>query len=97
LAQAAQTSRGPRALKGFGTLMDRCLAAGLPVGSSCSGRGVCGRCLMTVMEGAEDLSAPDDHERESLLRLGASANQRLGCQCAPLREDLDLLLATGYW
>ena len=77
--------------------MDRCLAAGLPVGSSCSGRGACGRCLVTILRGLEELSAPEAHERDSLARLAASADQRLGCQCAPLREDADLLLATGYW
>jgi ferredoxin len=97
LTLAAQTQRGLKALKGSGTLMERCMAAGLPVGSSCSGRGACGRCLMTILRGAELLSAPEAHERESLLRLGASPDQRLGCQCSPLGEEGDLLLATGYW
>jgi len=84
-------------LGGRGTLMARCLAAGLPVASACSGRGACGKCVMTILEGAERLEPASSHERAVLARNGAAAGQRLGCQCRLRGPAPDLLITTGYW
>jgi adenylate cyclase len=76
--------------------MDQCLAAGLPVASACSGRGACGRCVVTVLRGADGLRPPTSHEAGVLARNGAAADQRLSCQCEP-GPGADLLVTTGYW
>lgn len=82
---------------GRGTLMARCLQAGLAVASACSGRGACGRCVMTVLRGAEHLEPASPHERAVLARNGAGPDQRLGCQCRVAGPAPDLLVTTGYW
>jgi adenylate cyclase len=75
--------------------MAQCLAAGLPLASACSGRGACGKCVVTVLQGAEGLELPSAREKEVLAKNGAEPNQRLSCQCKPV--TLDLLVTTGYW
>jgi ferredoxin len=93
----ARTRQKDHVLGGRGTLMARCLAAGLPVASACSGRGACGRCLMTVLEGLEALPSVTTREAALLAKLGAGWNQRLGCQCRMPGPAADLLITTGYW
>ena len=44
------------------------------------GEGVCGSCLATITEGAENLEAPTDKEQQSLQMFGAKEGQRLLCQ-----------------
>lgn len=96
MALVARSRRQDHLLGGRGTLMLQCLTAGLPVASACSGRGACGRCLVTILQGAEGLEPPTTHETEVLARNGAEANQRLSCQCLSLAGS-DLLITTGYW
>ncbi len=96
MALVAQTRRKDHFLDGRGTLMAQCLAVGLPVASACSGRGACGKCVITVLQGAESLRSPDSREAEVLVRNGAGPNQRLSCQCEPAAAS-DLLITTGYW
>jgi len=91
----ARTRQGDHALEAPGTLLSRCLAAGLPVACACSGRGACGRCIVTVLEGLA-LAPPSDRERAVLERNGAGQQQRLSCQCLP-RHGSDLTVTTGYW
>ena len=77
--------------------MSRCLEAGLPVASSCSGRGACGKCLVTVLLGAECLTPPSIRETATLTRNEATPGQRLSCQCRVPAGAMDLLVTTGYW
>lgn len=77
--------------------MARALAAGLPVASSCSGRGACARCLVTVLEGAASLSVMEPHEREVLRRNGALPGVRLACQTRVADEASGARITTGYW
>ncbi len=42
--------------------------------------GVCGSCLVTVLEGLENLEEPNETEKATLESLGAEQNQRLLCQ-----------------
>lgn len=92
----ALTRAGERALPGQGTLMGRALAAGLPVASSCSGRGACARCLVAVLQGEVCLSPVEDREAEVLTRNGIQPGHRLACQ-ATAPGPGDILITTGYW
>jgi 2Fe-2S ferredoxin len=93
----ARTRKRDHVLDGRGTLMSRCLAAGLPVASACSGRGACGKCLVTVLRGAEGLTPPSVRETTTLTRNEATPGQRLSCQCRVPAGTMDLLVTTGYW
>lgn len=93
----ARTRSRARALGSRGTLMALCQGAGLPIASACSGRGACGRCLVTVLTGATALSRPGSRERRLLSRLGADPDQRISCQCRLLDPSADVDITTGYW
>ena len=97
MALVARTRPADLTIGGKGTLMDRCLAAGLPVASACSGRGACARCLITVLEGAPHLTPVRRHESRTLVRQGAASGQRLSCQCRVADPDEAILITTGYW
>jgi ferredoxin, 2Fe-2S len=96
MALVARARRSDYCLGGQGTLLAQCLEAGLPVASACSGRGACGKCVISVLQGAESLESPDSHEREVLVRNGAAPNQRLSCRCEAA-AGADLIITTGYW
>ena len=49
--------------------------------------GLCGTCIMIVLEGIENLQPMSDDERETLENDEADENQRLGCQ-AVVNGDL---------
>ncbi len=93
----AQTRARTRALGGHGTLMARCLAVGLPVASSCAGRGACGKCVMRILEGAEALSPAMPHELAVLMRNDALPGERLGCQARVEDPFTQVVITTGYW
>ena len=97
MAVVARTRQRDRVLHGRGTLLSQCLATGLPVASACSGRGACGKCVMTILGGAETLRAPSSHEAAVLARNGAGSDQRLACQCRMPIAKVDLVITTGYW
>ncbi len=93
----ARTHLRDRVLSGHGTLMRQCLEAGLPVASSCSGRGACARCAVLVLNGMEALSRPGTHELLVLSRNGYPEHMRLSCQCRVLNRAAKVLITTGYW
>lgn len=43
--------------------------------------GVCGTCIITVQEGADNLTPKTDQEKETLENFMATPEQRLACQC----------------
>jgi ferredoxin len=92
----ALTRGGERLLPGGGTLMVRALAAGLPVASSCSGRGACARCVVAILEGEGSLCPMEAREAEVLARNGVQPHHRLACQTT-LPSLADVLITTGYW
>lgn len=63
----------------------------LRIGSRCGGHGVCGGDRVRI-EGIErsDLSPPTEIERRHLGDRAISEGWRLGCQCFPARDGLDL-------
>ena len=93
----ARTRQRDRVLHGRGTLMSRCLALGLPVASACSGRGACGKCVLTILQGVAALPPASTHEASVLARNGAESDQRLSCQCQMPHPKWDLVVTTGYW
>jgi adenylate cyclase len=93
----ARTRLRDRGIPGSGSLMDRCLAAGLPVASSCSGRGACGRCAVEVLEGGEALTTASLREERVLSRNGLGAPMRLACQCRVRHSTVTVTVRAGYW
>ncbi|MFH0961489.1 MAG: 2Fe-2S iron-sulfur cluster-binding protein [archaeon] len=55
--------------------------------------GVCGTCMINVLEGAGNLSAPEDQEKDSLIMFSAKEGQRLACQCK-VKGDVKIEKAT---
>ena len=43
--------------------------------------GACGACMIRVIDGAENLSTMEDHERDFLETMAAEKDERLACQC----------------
>ena len=66
---------------------------GLPIASSCTGRVVCGRCIVDVLAG--DPGEAGEEERAVLTREGASPGQRLACRLLP--HGPGLIVTAGYW
>lgn len=93
----ARTRARDRALSGHGTFLRQCLEAGLPVASSCSGRGACGRCMIAVLAGDEALTPMGPHESLVLARNGAAEGVRLSCQCRLRDRRPDVVVTVGYW
>jgi len=65
--------------------------AGYYFPSSCGGRGLCGRCKVRVLEGAEALSPPSAAEERLLTPEELSEGWRLACQASVLKEGRLLL------
>jgi 2Fe-2S ferredoxin len=77
--------------------MARCLAVGLPVASSCSGRGACAKCAVRVLAGWGALEPMDAREARVLARNGAASDERLACQARVADPAADITITTGYW
>ncbi|OGY88043.1 MAG: hypothetical protein A2233_04725 [Candidatus Kerfeldbacteria bacterium RIFOXYA2_FULL_38_24] len=52
--------------------------ASIPFGCE---QGVCGTCLVKIVEGEENVSDVSDQEKETLESMGAEPGERLACQC----------------
>jgi 2Fe-2S ferredoxin len=76
------------------TLLDAARRAGAPLGNSCGAIGVCARCRVTVVSGAESLSPPTSLEDQVSHQRGLSSDERLACQ-AVVRGPVTV--TTGYW
>lgn len=87
-------NREPVSVDAGANLMTTLLSAGVPVASSCSGRAVCCKCVVTVTEGKENLSKETDDEIHQKEVKGFKKAQRLSCQATILG---DVELDTGYW
>lgn len=93
----ACTRGGEVPVAGRGTVMDRCLDAGLPVASSCGGRGACGRCVLTLLEGGSALTPAGLQERRVLQRNGQPEGTRLACRCRVLAPARAVRVRAEYW
>ena len=52
--------------------------------------GVCGSCMVTVVEGMENLEPITDKEKEMLQNFGGNENQRLLCQTTIKNGDVKI-------
>lgn len=71
------------------TLLDVARRAGVPLGNSCGGIGICSRCLVQIVAGEESLSEPTTVEAPRI-----RPGERLACQ-AVVRGDCEI--TTTYW
>lgn len=76
------------------TVLDAARRAGAPMGNSCGGIGICARCRMQVVEGAESLAPPTSIEQRTAAQRGFADGERLACQ-AVVRGDCTI--TTTYW
>lgn len=68
---------------------------GLPIGSACSGVGVCGACSLKISSTHSNaVSEKNLFEIETLKRNGKSPQERLGCLC---RIYHDVTVQSDYW
>jgi ferredoxin len=76
------------------TVLDAARRVGAPVGNSCGGIGVCARCRVRVVAGAENLSPPTSIELRIGGARGFAADERMACQ-AVVTGDCEITAA--YW
>jgi len=76
------------------TLLDVARRAGAPLGASCGGIGICTRCRVRVVEGAEHLSPPTTIELRIGGQRGFAADERMACQAVVTGE---CSVTTTYW
>ena len=84
---------GRRVVVAPGTrLLEAVRAAGLPVGMSCDGEGICGKCGLLLLRGS--LSPATADERRVAAANGLPAEARLSCQA---RVTGDVAVRATYW
>ncbi len=76
------------------TLLDVARRAGAPLGNSCGGIGICARCRVRVLSGAEQLDQPTTIERQVSEQRDLDPDERLACQAIVCG---DCEITTGYW
>jgi ferredoxin len=76
------------------TVLDAARRAGAPIGNSCGSVGVCGRCCVRILAGAENLSAPTMIELRVSAQRGFGDDERLACQAVVIG---DVEVTTSYW
>jgi ferredoxin len=75
-------------------LFDVLRAAGVPLGASCDGDGICGRCALRVRADGPPLPPPGPAEARTLTRQEVPPGERLACFLA---VEGDLTLDAPYW
>jgi 2Fe-2S ferredoxin len=78
-----------------GSILMECLVdAGIPVATSCGGSGVCTKCCIQILAGAENLSAPNDLEEFLREVNNFAADMRVSCQTT---VHGDITVDASYW
>jgi ferredoxin len=72
-------------------------AGGQPIASSCAGETVCGRCVVEVLAGGDELPPPEPDEAAVLAARGAAPGERLVCRIRRAQVHAELVLGTPYW
>jgi ferredoxin len=62
----------------------------LDIGSLCGGHGICGGDRIQILTGSQRLSPITEKEKEHLSEQMLQEGWRLGCQCWPEKDDLEL-------
>ncbi len=76
------------------TLLDVARRAAVPLGNSCGGVGICARCRVMVLDGADHLSPPTSIESRIGAARGFAADERMACQAVVMG---DCSVTTTYW
>ena len=76
------------------TILDAARRAGVPIGNSCGAIGVCARCRVKIVSGAENLTAPTAIEARVAERRNLDPDERLACQ-AVVTGNCEV--TTTYW
>ena len=76
------------------TVLDAARRAGAPLGNSCGGIGICARCRVRVVAGAENLASPTSVELRVSRERGLASDERLACQAVVVGE---CEVTTAYW
>jgi ferredoxin len=87
------SGRSVRILQGT-TLLEAARQAGLPMASSCGADGVCGRCGVTVLTGADAVSPETGNEAEVKRRNRVEPSQRLACRA---QVNASVEITASYW
>ncbi len=75
-------------------LMEALLKGNVPVASSCGGEGVCTKCLIKIIDGKDNLSSPNETEKDLREIHDIARNERVSCQTQVLG---DIKVDTTYW
>lgn len=75
-------------------LMKALQEAAVPVGASCSGEGVCAKCYVEIVEGAENLSPVTALEKSLLKKYSFPQHTRISCL---VRVKGDIKIDAPYW
>jgi 2Fe-2S ferredoxin len=89
-----KNKKSPISIEKGANLMQALLAADVPVSSSCHGDGVCAKCRIEVIEGAENLSEANEIELDLKQRNKIADNFRISCQTSVMG---DILIDAAYW
>ena len=76
------------------TILDVARRVSAPVGNSCGGTGICRRCKVIVLDGAESLTPRTWIEEQSEDDAPLQDAERLACQATPKG---DVSVTTSYW
>lgn len=76
------------------TLLRAAIRARVPIASSCRGTGACKACRVRVLDGASNLSLPEERERQVAFAAGLDDDERLACFARVLGP---VSISTTYW
>jgi ferredoxin len=76
------------------TLLDVARRARAPLGNSCGAIGVCARCRVRIISGAENLTPATAIESQVAQQRKLDAGERLACQAVVIG---DCAITTTYW
>ena len=76
------------------TILDVARRCGVPIGNSCGAIGICARCRVRILEGAENLTPPTAIEAQVSERRKLGADERLACQAVVTGN---CSVTTTYW
>ena len=84
----------PLEVKEGAYLMAALLRNGIPVASSCLGKGVCSKCRIEIIAGKEFLSLESEAEKNLRVRNKITDNLRISCQTQVYG---DIEIDATYW
>lgn len=76
------------------TILDAARRAGAPLGASCGAVGICARCRVRVVEGADALTPITTIEARTIVERALAAEERLACQAV---VEGNCTVGATYW